>query len=284
MFQTDIQARERAWRLGQKREVLIYRLITKGTIEEKIYQRQIFKLLLSNRILEDPKQKALFSKSQIQELFQLNDETFTSQSNEVDLDGLPQGGQVSLSESKLEPEPSLQQTPNETNQDKLILRALFDGDAIQSVYDHEYLEPGIKKQSSQNHLVIQNVADNFVEKAVKALNSSSKVYIPGHKEGEFGENSVSTDKNHSSSAILARIRSNNNSSSIQQELTNEGVGISGKITSRLNHLFAEKETFTAEEILNYFQDLGNQYAPLFKQCLRSIAKLQNGVWKRKSNP
>lgn len=39
---TDVQARERAWRLGQKREVTIYRLMTAGTIEEKIYHRQIF--------------------------------------------------------------------------------------------------------------------------------------------------------------------------------------------------------------------------------------------------
>ena len=55
--QTDCQARERAWRLGQKRDVTIYRLISRGTIEERIYQRQIFKLLLSSRILDDPKQK-----------------------------------------------------------------------------------------------------------------------------------------------------------------------------------------------------------------------------------
>ena len=55
--QTDCQARERAWRLGQQRDVTIYRLISRGTIEERIYQRQIFKLLLSSRILDDPKQK-----------------------------------------------------------------------------------------------------------------------------------------------------------------------------------------------------------------------------------
>lgn len=33
---TDIQARERAWRIGQTRDVTIYRLITSGTIEEKV--------------------------------------------------------------------------------------------------------------------------------------------------------------------------------------------------------------------------------------------------------
>src|SRR3569833_445261 len=51
---TDVQARERAWRLGQKKEVTIYRLMTAGTIEEKIYHRQIFKQFLTNKVLLDP--------------------------------------------------------------------------------------------------------------------------------------------------------------------------------------------------------------------------------------
>ena len=36
---TDMQARERAWRIGQTKPVTIYRLVTAGTIEEKIYHR-----------------------------------------------------------------------------------------------------------------------------------------------------------------------------------------------------------------------------------------------------
>lgn len=36
-----VQARERAWRIGQGRPVTIYRLITSGTIEEKVYHRQV---------------------------------------------------------------------------------------------------------------------------------------------------------------------------------------------------------------------------------------------------
>jgi SNF2 family DNA or RNA helicase len=54
------KARERAWRIGQSRRVTIYRLITSGTIEEKIYQRQIFKHFLANRVLVDPKQQVFF--------------------------------------------------------------------------------------------------------------------------------------------------------------------------------------------------------------------------------
>jgi hypothetical protein len=44
------QARERAWRIGQTREVVVYRLITGGTIEEKIYHRQVYKSFLTNKV------------------------------------------------------------------------------------------------------------------------------------------------------------------------------------------------------------------------------------------
>ena len=71
---TDLQARERAWRLGQKREVKIYRLMTAGTIEEKIYHRQIFKQFLTNKILRDPKQRQTFHLTDLHDLFSLGDE------------------------------------------------------------------------------------------------------------------------------------------------------------------------------------------------------------------
>ncbi|EFO25268.2 hypothetical protein LOAG_03215 [Loa loa] len=70
---TDIQARERAWRIGQERAVTIYRLLTGGTIEEKIYHRQIFKVFLSNRILVDPRQRRFFKTNELHELFCLGD-------------------------------------------------------------------------------------------------------------------------------------------------------------------------------------------------------------------
>ncbi|KAL0964148.1 hypothetical protein UPYG_G00319780 [Umbra pygmaea] len=69
---TDTQARERAWRIGQKQQVTVYRLLTAGTIEEKIYHRQIFKQFLTNRILKDPKQRRFFKSNDIYELFTLS--------------------------------------------------------------------------------------------------------------------------------------------------------------------------------------------------------------------
>ena len=69
----DLQARERAWRLGQKKSVTIYRLMTAGTIEEKIYHRQIFKQFLTNKILIDPRQRRFFKSNNLQDLFLLGD-------------------------------------------------------------------------------------------------------------------------------------------------------------------------------------------------------------------
>ena len=39
----DQQAMARIWRDGQKKDVYIYRLLSTGTVEEKIFQRQILK-------------------------------------------------------------------------------------------------------------------------------------------------------------------------------------------------------------------------------------------------
>ncbi|CAJ0931168.1 unnamed protein product, partial [Mesorhabditis belari] len=71
---TDSQARERAWRIGQIRDVTIYRLVTHGTIEEKIYHRQLFKEFLAQRVFNKKTQHKLeLSTSQLKDLFTLCD-------------------------------------------------------------------------------------------------------------------------------------------------------------------------------------------------------------------
>ena len=50
----------------------VYRLLTSGTIEEKIYHRQIFKQFLTNRVLKDPRQRRFFKSNQLHDLFTLD--------------------------------------------------------------------------------------------------------------------------------------------------------------------------------------------------------------------
>lgn len=50
--QMDLQAQDRAHRIGQKKPVNVYRMITKGSVEEKIYQRAVKKLYLDAVVIQ----------------------------------------------------------------------------------------------------------------------------------------------------------------------------------------------------------------------------------------
>ena len=56
----DSQAQDRAYRLGQQRNVDVYRLISTGTIEDKVYCRQLYKMQLSSDALEGNSEDRFF--------------------------------------------------------------------------------------------------------------------------------------------------------------------------------------------------------------------------------
>ena len=56
----DLQAQDRAYRIGQARDVEVFRLISEGTIEEVIYARQIYKQQQAQIEYSDSKQRRYF--------------------------------------------------------------------------------------------------------------------------------------------------------------------------------------------------------------------------------
>lgn len=88
---TDLQAMARVWRDGQKKMVFVYRLLCTGTIEEKIFQRQLFKRELQtavdnekecakeqgrqdkNRAGQTKPKEGNFSAEELRDLFQYNE-------------------------------------------------------------------------------------------------------------------------------------------------------------------------------------------------------------------
>ncbi|GFT56791.1 DNA excision repair protein ERCC-6-like [Nephila pilipes] len=66
---TDAQAVDRVYRIGQQKNVIVYRLITCGTVEEKIYRRQIFKDSITKQATCSSDPYRYFSKQELRELF-----------------------------------------------------------------------------------------------------------------------------------------------------------------------------------------------------------------------
>lgn len=72
----DRQSMARIWRDGQKRPVIIYRMLTTGTIEEKIFQRQLSKQSLSRNVIIDTFESSKgFSRDDLKAVFTLNEHT-----------------------------------------------------------------------------------------------------------------------------------------------------------------------------------------------------------------
>ncbi|KAI8824146.1 DNA dependent ATPase [Fimicolochytrium jonesii] len=204
---TDVQARERAWRIGQRKDVTIYRLMTSGTIEEKIYHRQIFKQFLTNKILKDPRQRRFFKNNDLNDLFTLGGadehgtetgDLFHGTSAEIDVPSPENGTGTSRGKGKrkadgdeaLESIATLDrvdeytpQADDETtqsnstdaaiptaNDDDRVLKSLFSKSGVHSALHHDV----IMDASSPEQLIIEKEASRVANEAIAALRQSRK--------------------------------------------------------------------------------------------------------------
>ncbi|KAG0311783.1 helicase [Dissophora globulifera] len=73
---TDLQAMARIHRDGQSRPVYVYRLLSSGTIEEKMYQRQLTKIGLSDALMDGKTADKLnkFTAAELRDLFTFHDD------------------------------------------------------------------------------------------------------------------------------------------------------------------------------------------------------------------
>ncbi|CAF1219120.1 unnamed protein product [Adineta steineri] len=196
---TDMQARERAWRIGQTKNVTIYRLLTSGTIEEKIYHRQIFKQFLTNRVLQDPKQRRFFKSNDLHELFRYDDDNDSGgeddERTETSILLAGTNSEINLKENykkrkrnksaKFEGQrvPNLTKVDSKTTtnqqdvqvdiekeKDDYVLSKLFKKSGVHSALQHD----AIIDNSINDYVFIEAEAHRYAEEAVKALKRSAQ--------------------------------------------------------------------------------------------------------------
>ncbi|XP_044503023.1 protein CHROMATIN REMODELING 8-like isoform X2 [Mangifera indica] len=199
---TDIQARERAWRIGQKQDVTVYRLITRGTIEEKVYHRQIYKHFLTNKILKNPQQRRFFKARDMKDLFTLNDDgdggstetsnIFSQLSEDVNLVGAEKEkkldkqkfknaaatnaydttddkeNSLETGSFKREGKEKADNNNGEVNEETNILKSLFDAQGIHSAVNHDV----IMNAHDEEKLRLQEQALQVAQRAAEALRQS----------------------------------------------------------------------------------------------------------------
>jgi len=166
--QTDIQARERSYRFGQKNHVTIYRLITAGTIEEKIYHRQIFKTAMSNQVLQDPKQRRLFTRKDLKDLFTLKEDVHSIQGGG---DGKTETVRIIKGNGVINPENLQEKTAGSSKDNTDTLNAVLRSKGLAGIFEHDSLGLSSTKKTIAD-FEMEEAALAQVEKAAERLESS----------------------------------------------------------------------------------------------------------------
>jgi DNA repair and recombination RAD54-like protein len=79
----DKQVAGRVWRDGQTKRTFIYRFVTTGTIEEKVYQRQLMKEGLQTLVVDQKEAGTAWSTEGVKDIFQLHLDTASETHDEL---------------------------------------------------------------------------------------------------------------------------------------------------------------------------------------------------------
>ncbi|KAG7362229.1 SNF2-related protein [Nitzschia inconspicua] len=266
----DAQARERSWRFGQEREVTVYRLVVAGSVEEKIYQRQIFKQAISNSVLTDQRQGRFFSQKDLKDLFTLKADKGSIMEG---AGGMTETTQMTRGLGYVDPDDN-EQAENQKD-DGEIMKRVLQSQGIAGVFNHDIVEGnGVTKKAS-----VQEMEDKAKSIAREALRNLSRSVVPG--QDTFNPETRFAGLSSGSSGILSSI-ADRNSEMNGTSLSKNGETV--RYTKLLKDLcnYIRLNTPTTDDILEEFSSQVSSFdAAVFRRLLKSVASLQNGRWRLK---
>jgi hypothetical protein len=265
----DAQARERSWRFGQEREVTVYRLVVAGSVEEKIYQRQIFKQAISNSILTDQRQRRLFSQKDLKDLFTLKADNGSLVEG---AGGITETTEISKGLGYVNPED--EHPSGNTEDDNEIMKSVLQSQGLAGVFDHDVVESnGATKKAS-----VREMEDKAKSIAREALRNLSQSVVIG--QDTFNPESRFGGFSSGSAGILSSIADRSH----EIEDTGSDNNNSGKYTELLKELraYVRLNVPTTDELLEEFSSQASSFdAAVFRRMLKAVASLQNGRWRLK---
>ena len=273
----------------------IYRLITAGTVEEKIYQRQIFKTALSNKILQDPRQRRLFSKRDLHDLFSL---TADGGSVRAGGDGVTDTGKVTKGVGVVdfgEDVVASGSSPTDDDNDR-TLRKVMKSKGLAGVFDHHYLE-GDSSRKSSTVREMEDQARRVAREAARALERSleesrrdrfaptwtgSEETAPRFGNGALrvGPRGLSEPTAGGSRDILTSLRQKKQAAESGGRIVppSEETVRYAQLLGQLKQ-FVEGRTPSTDEILEEFESLvPNNDVAIFRRLLKSVATMDKGRW------
>ena len=260
---TDTQARERAWRLGQTKDVTIYRLMTSGTIEEKIYHRQIYKQFLSNKILEDPKQRRFFKSNDLYDLFSLGNDGSSNETQELFENA---GENVASSSTSVAAgivsTTDFQDPAVPADEQDHILTDLL---GVDTILQHDKIVSAAAPES----VLIEKEATRIANHAVNALKQSTESI--NQATISMPQNS-STKAGTSSYALLANLK-RRQQGALDDNVFTDPTDLLNKIIRYLK----SRNGYRAEsdQLVSKFKNtLTKQDSALFRKLLKSVATMQ----------
>ncbi|KAI3951599.1 hypothetical protein MKX01_018715 [Papaver californicum] len=246
---TDNQSVDRGYRIGQKKDVIVYRLMTCGTIEEKIYKMQVFKGALMKSATEHKEQTRYFSRQDLQDLFSLP----------------KQGFDVSLTQQQLLEEHDSQHKLSDSLKDHM---KFLESQGIAGVSHHSLLfsktasvpedvevprrnETSFVGTTSSNSSVEHDIAKPefaFNPKDVKVMRKNSPAVVKSPTESEIKDRINRLNETLSNKSIISKLP--DKGQKIEQQIVNLNLELDKiKMAKESN----KKEVIDLDDLSDDFQ-------------------------------
>jgi DNA excision repair protein ERCC-6 len=277
---TDVQARERSWRIGQKNPVKIYRLIAADSLEEIICKRQIFKHHLAQKILVDPRQSKVHDWDSMFDLFQVP-RTFIQavDSGQTDVKSKTVEKLMQVFESGKGGDDEVRTPDPEHSQLQSLITKVLNQDEIEMPKIASVLVDSEKTEQAASRAI----------KAVLAEAQSGDITVPTWTGKSGGDKIGISSAKQRSKSLVTKLSSAHSHTAVTTVFESQQLVVEKAVVRELISFFRKQKKFSGstEKILSEFDakiGAGGQ-AEIFRSCLRELCEFddRDGVWILKSS-